>query len=138
LFSTHIDKLSSELESIKKSQNSQNDQNKNEQKSILNEIENIKQKILSFQSNLSNQTSEIKLLEKEVNVFKKSGSCPINYDFNEMRNKDGLEIKNSLSQDFDKKLNMEENMNFLIVVILIFYQSVKISRKFNKYRKRRK
>jgi hypothetical protein len=149
--------LSSELDNIKRNQNNINEFNKTEYKTVNTDIEQIKNILLGYQSNLGSQTSKMSILEKEVTIFRtptwhnnvnvdgnneeteliKSSSSiniqklkayPVNQSDGDM---DNSELTARLS--FRGSMKNEENLNFLICVKFNLIILVKIIRKYCKY-----
>ncbi len=149
--------MSSELDNIKRNQNNINEFNKTEYKTVNTDIEQIKNILLGYQSNLGSQTSKMSILEKEVTIFRtptwhnnvnvdgnneeteliKSSSSiniqklkayPVNQSDGDM---DNSELTARLS--FRGSMKNEENLNFLICVKFNLIILVKIIRKYCKY-----
>ena len=149
--------MSTELDNIKRNQNNINEFNKTEYKTVNTDIEQIKNILLGYQSNLGSQTSKMSILEKEVTIFRtptwhnnvnvdgnneeteliKSSSSiniqklkayPVNQSDGDM---DNSELTARLS--FRGSMKNEENLNFLICVKFNLIILVKIIRKYCKY-----
>ena len=133
--------MSTELDNIKRNQNNINEFNRTEYKTVNTDIDQIKNILLGFQSNLGSQTSKMSILEKEVTIFRtptwqnnisgednnnesepiKSNSSintslklkayPINQNDGDL---DNSELSARLS--FRGSMKNEENLNFLICV----------------------
>jgi hypothetical protein len=152
----NLDKLSLELKNIKKTQNTINDTNKTEHKVIISDIEQIKNQLLGYQTNLGTQGSKLNILEKEVTIFKTSSLNFSPYDSSEILKSTGftargasnyrnLSISKSDNEteitDFSGLNNLsgnikaEENLNFLICVKNNFFNFLKIVKTFRKHRK---
>jgi hypothetical protein len=128
-----------ELKNIKKNQNTINENNKTEHKSIISDIEQIKNQLLGYQTNLGTQGSKLNILEKEVTIFRSPSLNFSQYESSEVLKSTGFTQRGasnyrnlSISKsdgdteisDFTGYVNnigqnikAEENLNFLICVI---------------------
>jgi hypothetical protein len=132
-----------ELKNIKKNQNTINESNKTEHKSIISDIEQIKNQLLGYQTNLGTQGSKLNILEKEVTIFRSPSLNFSQYESSEVLKSTGFTQRGasnyrnlSISKsdgdteisDFTGYVNnigqnikAEENLNFLICVIFKKY-----------------
>ena len=127
-----------ELKNIKKNQNTINESNKTEHRTIISDIEQIKNQLLGYQTNLGTQGSKLNILEKEVTIFRSPSLNFSHYESSDVLKSTGFTQRGasnyrnlSISKsdgdteitDFTGYVNnigqnikAEENLNFLICV----------------------
>jgi hypothetical protein len=114
-----------------------NEQAKIENKSLINDIDQLKNQILNYESTLANQCSKINLLEKEMDIYKspfvkRPGQfayadplvyqLPQVYDNKNESNSNSTKIQeqnliDSCKIDLNPGNNkLQENLNFLLTV----------------------
>lgn len=128
-----IDKLSNEIEILRKNQNLINESNRGDHKQLNSEVEQLKNQIISYQSNLANQTCKVALLEKEVAIFRTpSTNTNNNNELTEIKSavkKSKLDSCTSLEEvQYPDSIvqnenivsgKMQENLNFMICVKIV-------------------
>ncbi len=86
---------------MKKNQNLLNDSNKSEHKTLNSDVEQLKNQIIAYQTNLANQGCKLSILEKEIAVFRTP-------TWNSQNNNDFVEIKSSRKKT---KLDSETSLS---------------------------
>lgn len=126
------------MKNIKKNQNTINESNKTEHRTIISDIEQIKNQLLGYQTNLGTQGSKLNILEKEVTIFRSPSLNFSHYESSDVLKSTGFTQRGasnyrnlSISKsdgdteitDFTGYVNnigqnikAEENLNFLICV----------------------
>lgn len=123
--------MNNELSSIKTNQNQINEQNKNENKKLNSEIDNLTNKIAKYEMTVGDQSSKLMLIEKEIDIFKSPGlslssniynkiNQPIISNLEIIDNKEKINnlVENDQNNNEEYTLNnkLEDDVNFLVTV----------------------
>ncbi len=137
-----------ELKNIKKNQNTINESNKTEHRSIISDIEQIKNQLLGYQTNLGTQGSKLNILEKEVTIFRSPSLNFSPYESSDILKSTGFTQRGATNyrnlsisksdgdteitdltgyvNNIGQNIKAEENLNFLICVNYNKIISIKI------------